>query len=105
MWLFLAKVRRETIQLEYEAMHTSIQTRPPHRVEWRRHVLCSMPAINPGDGEGTLTASITKTMYAPPARLAELTKLKSRLDPFELARIIDGKLKRIPTGQPQAQPG
>jgi len=33
--------------------------------------------------------------YAEPSRLAELTKLQSRLDPFELARMIDRKLKRI----------
>ena len=33
--------------------------------------------------------------YAEPSRLAELTKRKSRLDPFELARSIDRKLKRI----------
>ena len=33
--------------------------------------------------------------YAEPGRLAELTKLKGRLDPFELAQNIDRKLKRI----------
>jgi len=33
--------------------------------------------------------------YAEPSRLAELSKLQSRLDPFELARCIDRKLKRI----------
>jgi hypothetical protein len=38
---------------------------------------------------------VARSGYAEPCRLAELTKLKSRLDPFELARSIDGKLKRI----------
>ena len=33
--------------------------------------------------------------YAEPGRLAELMKLQRRLDPFELARSIDRKLKRI----------
>jgi hypothetical protein len=44
-------------------------------------------------------------MCAPPARLAELTKLKGRLDPFELARIIDGKLKRYQLANRRLSPG
>ena len=38
---------------------------------------------------------VARSGYAEPSRLAELTKLQSRLDPFELARSIDRKLKRI----------
>jgi hypothetical protein len=38
---------------------------------------------------------VTRSGQAAADRLAELTKLKSRLDPFELARIIDRKLKHI----------
>ena len=38
---------------------------------------------------------VARSGCAEPSRLAELLKLKSRLDPFELARIIDRKLNRI----------
>jgi transposase InsO family protein len=38
---------------------------------------------------------VARSGSAEPGRLAELMKLKSRLEPFELGRIIDGKLKRI----------
>ena len=38
---------------------------------------------------------VARSGYAEASRLAELTKRKSRLDPFELARTIDRKLKRI----------
>ena len=38
---------------------------------------------------------VARSGYAEASRLAEMTKLKSRLDPFELAHSIDRKLKRI----------
>jgi len=38
---------------------------------------------------------VTHSGQADASRLAELTKLKNRRDPFELARIIDRKLKHI----------
>jgi hypothetical protein len=38
---------------------------------------------------------VARSGYAEDRRLAELTKLRSRWDPCELARIIDRKLKRI----------
>ena len=38
---------------------------------------------------------VARSGSAEPGRLAELRKLKIRLDPFELGRIIDRKLKRI----------
>ena len=38
---------------------------------------------------------VARSGYAEPSRLAELLKLQSRWDPFDLARIIDRKLKRI----------
>jgi hypothetical protein len=47
------------------------------------------------DAPQTPLERVARSGYAEPSRLAELTKLKSRLDPFELARTIDRKLKRI----------
>src|ERR1700693_2227700 len=47
------------------------------------------------DAPQTPLERVARCGNAEPGRLAELTKLKSRLDPFELARIIDRKLKRI----------
>ena len=47
------------------------------------------------DAPQTPLERVARSGHAEPSRLAELTKLKSRLDPFELARIIDRKLKRI----------
>ena len=38
---------------------------------------------------------MARSGYAEPSRLAELIKLQSRLDPFELARSLERKLKRI----------
>jgi hypothetical protein len=38
---------------------------------------------------------VARSGHADATRLAELTKLKKQLDPFELARIIDRKLKHI----------
>jgi hypothetical protein len=49
---------------------------------------------------------VARSGYAEPSRLAELTKLKSRLDPFELARTIDRKLKCIyELANPRLSPG
>ena len=47
------------------------------------------------DAPQTPLERVARSGYAEPSRLAELTKLQSRLDPFELARSIDRKLKRI----------
>lgn len=47
------------------------------------------------DAPQTPLERVAGSGYAEPSRLAELTKLQSRLDPFELARSIDRKLKRI----------
>ena len=47
------------------------------------------------DAPQTPLERVARSGYAAPSRLAELTKLQSRLDPFELARSIDRKLKRI----------
>jgi hypothetical protein len=47
------------------------------------------------DAPQTPLERVARSGYAEPSRLAELTKLTSRLDPFELTRIIDRKLKRI----------
>jgi len=47
------------------------------------------------DAPQTPLERVARSGCAEPGRLAELMKLQSRLDPFELARIIDGKLKRI----------
>ena len=47
------------------------------------------------DAPQTPLERVASSGSAEPGRLAELMKLKSRLDPFELGRIIDGKLKRI----------
>ena len=47
------------------------------------------------DAPQTPLERVARSGYAEPARLAELTKLQSRLDPFALAQTIDRKLKRI----------
>jgi hypothetical protein len=47
------------------------------------------------DAPQTPLERVARSGSAEPGRLAELTKLRSCLDPFELARIIDRKLKRI----------
>ena len=47
------------------------------------------------DAPQTSLERVGRSGYADPSRLAELTKLKSRLDPFELARTIDRTLKGI----------
>ena len=47
------------------------------------------------DAPQTPLERVARSGDAEPGRLAELMKLQSRLDPFELARIIDRKLKRI----------
>lgn len=47
------------------------------------------------DAPQTPLERVARSGYAEASRLAELTKLKSRWDPFELARTIDRKLKRI----------
>jgi len=47
------------------------------------------------DAPQTPLERVARSGCAEPSRLAELTNLQSRLDPFELARIIDRKLKRI----------
>ena len=47
------------------------------------------------DAPQTPLERVARSGYAEASRLAELTKLKSRLDPFELAHCIDRKLKRI----------
>lgn len=47
------------------------------------------------DAPQTPLERVARSGYAEASRLAELTKLKSRRDPFELARSIDRKLKRI----------
>ncbi len=47
------------------------------------------------DAPQTPLQRVARSGYAEASQLAELTKLKGRLDPFELARIIDRKLKRI----------
>jgi hypothetical protein len=49
---------------------------------------------------------VARSGSAEPSRLAELKKLKSRLHRFELARTIDGKLKRIyELANPRLSPG
>jgi len=47
------------------------------------------------DAPQTPLERVAQSGYAEPSRLAELMKLQSRLDPFELARTIDHKLKGI----------
>ena len=47
------------------------------------------------DAPQTPLERAARSEYVEASRLAELTKLKSRCDPFELARSIDRKLKRI----------
>jgi hypothetical protein len=47
------------------------------------------------DAPQTPLQRVARSGYAEASRLAEMTKLKSRLDPFELAHRIDRKLKRI----------
>jgi hypothetical protein len=47
------------------------------------------------DAPQTPLERVARSGYAEASRLEELTKLKSRCDPFELARSIDRKLKRI----------
>ena len=47
------------------------------------------------DAPQTPLERVARSGYAEASRPAELTKLKSRWDPFELARNIDRKLKRI----------
>ena len=47
------------------------------------------------DAPQTPLERVARSGYAEPGRLAELTKLQSRLDPFALAQTIDRKLKRI----------
>jgi hypothetical protein len=47
------------------------------------------------DAPQTPLERVARSGSAESGRLAELMKLKSRLDPFELGRIIDRKLKRI----------
>jgi hypothetical protein len=47
------------------------------------------------DAPQTPLERVTHSGHAEATRLVELTKLKSRWDPFELARSIDRKLKRI----------
>ncbi len=47
------------------------------------------------DAPQTPLERVARSGYAEPGRLEELTKLRGRLDPFELARNIDRKLKRI----------
>jgi hypothetical protein len=47
------------------------------------------------DAPQTPLERVARSGYAEASRLAELTKLKSRLDPFELAQPIDRQLKRI----------
>jgi hypothetical protein len=47
------------------------------------------------DAPQTPLQRVARSGYAEAGRLAELMKLQGRLDPFELARSIDRKLKRI----------
>ena len=58
------------------------------------------------DAPQTPLQRVARSGCAEPSRLAELRNLQSRLDPFELARIIDRKLKRIyELANPRLSPG
>jgi len=58
------------------------------------------------DAPQTPLQRVARSGHAEPNRLAELMKLKGCLDPFELARTIDRKLKRIyELANPRLSPG